>query len=808
MKHLSKYVVILFLMAVQAIGTLAQQATVTGVLKDSTSMEPEPYATIGLREKAGSGAMTATTSDTEGRFTLKAKTGGEYQLVVSSLGKMPIQRDVKIASGETLDLGIIFVTENTQKIEGVEVVAQKQIVKMEADKLTYSVEDDADSKTQTVIELLRKVPMVTVDAQENITVNGSSSFKVYVDGKPNMMMSKNPKEVFRSMPASVVKSIEVITNPGAKYDAEGTGGVLCITMQKQGDGKSNAADGFTVNTRAAIATTQRRQASVYVAEQKGRHSYTVNAFMFHEHQVDGHVDLESRQKDGLVTKTESSLDQDWPYRTFSAGYTLNIDTLRSIEADVETSGWAEKAETDETTRIVMGEETRSEYAMKTDQEEGGRDVSASISYNRSFANIKDGKWTTLYTMSHERAESEADRTVRSVMSGSEITPRNENAKTESRETTQSVVTDVEVPCGEVVTLLTGAKYAGHRSNQENTLTAGTSETDEYKYRYDLAAVYAEGEARFEKTKLRFGLRYEHTWQTQESDHKFSADYGNIVPSAVWSQTLSQSQNIGLSYNVRIKRPSISNLDPNVDRSENNVLSIKHGNPDLEAERSHTMKLTYNTFGQKAMLSLNLSHTICRNGIYGYSRSEGAIIETTYGNILRSNTTDLSVYTRLTLGKKTNVMLQGSAAYVYVRSKELDQSRKGWRPRGFVSLQQTLPADIEMMIGGVIEGTRMELQTTSKGLVGAVVNLSRSFLDKRLTAGLTAITTPDKDGAVRITEEKKATDYESTMKARIPIRRIEATISFRFGKGHFKERQRSTEVDDEGGSDKNKGPHGL
>ena len=115
-------------------------------------------------------------------------------------------------------------------LASVTVVASKPLVKMETDKMTYNVQQDADAKASTVLDMLRKVPMVTVDGQDNITVNGSSSFKVYVDGKPNPMFSANPSQIFKAMPATMVKNIEVITNPGAKYDAEGTGGVLNIVL--------------------------------------------------------------------------------------------------------------------------------------------------------------------------------------------------------------------------------------------------------------------------------------------------------------------------------------------------------------------------------------------------------------------------------------------------------------------------------------------------------------------------------------------------------------------------------------------------
>ena len=118
------------------------------------------------------------------------------------------------------------------ELQGVEVVKQKSLVKSDIDKITYDIESDPDSKSNSVIEMLRKIPMVTVDGEDNIQVNGSSSFKIYVNNKPNQMMSNNPKEVLKSMPATSIKKIEVITNPGPKYDAEGVGGILNIITHK------------------------------------------------------------------------------------------------------------------------------------------------------------------------------------------------------------------------------------------------------------------------------------------------------------------------------------------------------------------------------------------------------------------------------------------------------------------------------------------------------------------------------------------------------------------------------------------------
>lgn len=168
-------------------------------------------------------------TDEKGRFQERLPQKGNYTLQITSVGKRTVIRHFTLTEANPVaDLGTLYTYDDTQMLKGVEVVAQKPLVKAEIDKISYSIEDDPDSKTNTTLEMLRKVPLVTVDGEDNIEVNGSSNFKVHVNGKPNTLMSNNPKEVLRSLPANSVKSIEVITEPGAKYDAEGIGGILNI----------------------------------------------------------------------------------------------------------------------------------------------------------------------------------------------------------------------------------------------------------------------------------------------------------------------------------------------------------------------------------------------------------------------------------------------------------------------------------------------------------------------------------------------------------------------------------------------------
>ena len=255
----------------------AQTTTITGELLDSITRESESFATIRIfkGEKLDKPVAMSVTDD-NGKILQKVEGTGNFTLTISSMGRKVIKRKLHLsAENSMVNLGTILIQDDAKLMKGVEVVAQKPLVKMETDKMTYDVESDVDSKSKTVLDMLRKVPMVTVDGQDNITVNGQGSFKVYVDGKPNVMFSANPSQIFKSMPASSVKSIEVVTNPGAKYDAEGVGGVLNIVMNKIG-GKQKIMNGYN-GSLSAMISNYGWNGSAFVSGQQGKLTYSVNA---------------------------------------------------------------------------------------------------------------------------------------------------------------------------------------------------------------------------------------------------------------------------------------------------------------------------------------------------------------------------------------------------------------------------------------------------------------------------------------------------------------------------------------------------
>ena len=315
---------------------MAQKTTVSGVLMDKTLNEGEPFATVRVFKAGKSDKPIAMfITDENGHFQQEVKGKGKFDIVFSSVGKEELHQSIELGKETPLDLGTIFMKENETMLKGVEIVAQKPLVKMEVDKMSYNVAEDEDSKSNTVLDMLRKVPMVTVDGQDNITVNGSSSFKVYVDGMPNVMFSSNPSMVFKSMPASAVKSIEVMTNPGAKYDAEGAAGVLNIVMNKQNPQAAQSMNGYNGTVRASAGNKQ-LGGSLFLNGQQGKLSYSANVMTSYNKPGNTTTEMEQIQDNGTTQLMTSSNNVKTPFTmgSLTLGYQLDSMSVLNLTAQV------------------------------------------------------------------------------------------------------------------------------------------------------------------------------------------------------------------------------------------------------------------------------------------------------------------------------------------------------------------------------------------------------------------------------------------------------------------------------------------
>ena len=598
-KIIKRTIAALSLSAFISTSLIAQEIKIQGVVVDSLTREGEPFATIRVYKANNDKEPVAMgTTDLEGRFEQAVKRAGDYRVLFSSVGRKNINIPFSIQKGQTtLSLDTIYVTDDVTRLSGVEIVAQKPLVKMEVDKLSYSVENDIDAKSNSVLDMLRKVPMVTVDGNDNITVNGSSSFKVYVDGKPNVMMSSNPSEIFKNMPASSIKDIEVVTNPGARYDAEGVGGVLNLITDRTSESRKQLLNNYNATIRG-MAANRGAGGGAFFSMQKNKFSMSINANVMESFPMESQTEVNRTQftsEGENQLRSSSTMDNSFHIQMGNLNLSYEIDSLNLLTASAGVMGFG--MDIDGQSRTDLGGLA---YTTRNDNKSKRLSVNGSVDYQHTFASNKERMLTLSYliTTAPQRTNNYSWFETDQTSSLLDLTDRYSHAKDNTIEHTWQADFSTPIAAGHKLDL--GAKYIlrdnTSRSDYYDLMGQeqlwDESSSLDYSHKNRILAGYAEYRGTIQRISLTAGLRYEHTWQNVvarlgQTDN-FKLDYGNLVPSANLSYKINDSQNIGATYNLRISRPGITLLNPYVNKSD--PTSISYGNTNLDAEEVHNISL--------------------------------------------------------------------------------------------------------------------------------------------------------------------------------------------------------------------------
>ena len=736
--------------------------TITGVVADSVTHEGEPYATLTIaRADSAANPLKQALTDIKGRFSISSSGTGSYLLMVRSMGRKPMQRAYTVdATTRTIDLGTLLLQDGGNQLQTVEVVAYKPLVKADVDKIAYSVEDDPEANTNTVIEMLKKVPMVTVDGQDNIRVNGNSSFKIYVNGKPNNMMTKNPKEVLKSMPASSIKKIEVITNPGPKYDAEGVGGILNIVTEGKGPEGYNA-------TFSGRANNSSYGGGLYATVKQGKLTMSVNYNASSNHSPKGYTYSDRSQigTDGTVTSSTvadgyTKGHSQWQGGDVEASY--EIDTLRLITGSFSLSKFTSKRDALNTAFSTMPATGQRLYGYRSPShsKENWDDYSASLDYQRSFS-VKDRLLTLSYRLESSPSTSDSrylytDREAADDWQTFIDRMRDQRMDGDENTMEHTFQIDYTTPFAKHHTWEAGVKYILRRNKSDNDrYNLGTGDKDEtydsdnsshYRHHNDILAAYTGYGLTLDKWSARLGLRYEHTLQKVEyllgRGTNFYKNFDDLVPSARLGYKFSDATNLSLGYKMRINRPGIWYLNPYLDDRIPDAIS--QGNPNLDTEKSHAVDLQFSSYNSKLTYTLTGTYQFVNNSIESVDRLvndrniEGLpnptgkdVIYSSYANIGRIQYAGLMAYANWTPITNTRITLNGSVGYSHMSDGQSLRNH-GWCTNIDASLQQTFAKTWIFNASYYVQTPQPTLQGKDARYQWYNFSLSKSFMDKRLT----------------------------------------------------------------------------
>ena len=787
---------------------------IKGMIADSTSGKGLPYATISV-QSGTQGVIKRLASDTNGKFDFTLNAPGKYNIIIQSIGYENGHKEVNLDGEKTnIDLGVIKVSEGVQKIDEVAIVAKKPLVRTEVDKIIYSTEVDPEAKTSNALEMLRKVPLVTVDGEDNIQVKGTSNFKILINGKSSSMMSQNPKDVLRSLPASTIKDIEVVTNPSSKYEAEGAGGIInIITTKKQ-------IDGFMGRVNAGVDSRGGYNAGLYATSKINKFGFSFN-YNFNKFRQPESESLSTRENflssTNRYTKTEgfNKYNGNASFLMGEASYEIDSLNLVSLSFWGYMGGYDSNGEMVTRDFDINNTLTR-HFLNKTTMNMDYGSISGNIDYQRTFKK-PDKTFTISYKLDRSPRNSDNENVVDAFLNYTDYRQRSANDASGTEHTFQ---VDYYDPLTKMHQIESGLKYI-LRQNVSNsdilrydfenwTWSSDKSRINDMDYDQHIFGLYLGYVLKYKKISLKSGLRAEGTindglYKSTENV-SFTNKMFNVIPYLTLSKNMDKGQNMKFSYTQRLSRPGIWYLNPYV--NDLDPLNISYGNPKLDAEISHTFDLSYGKFTPKYNFNLSANSAFTNNSIESVSTMQSnGVKTTTYENIGKNQRYGAYLFGSFKFFKqKLNVNTNLGGNYTLLESNDgRGLKNEGFNYNGSLNCRYTAWKNGTISAYGGIYSPRIMLQGKTSTYYYTSLSLSQELFKKKLSASL-SISDPFRKRA-KYTSTYDDTTFSQTSTNYNYNRMIRIYISYRFGnmKGEVKKARRGIKNDDvKAGGDSNGG----
>ena len=693
-----------------------------------------------------------------------------------------------------------------QTLDEVVVAQRRKLIKNDIDKLTYDVQHDKTAQTKTTLEILKKIPLVTVDGQENIRVQGSTSFKVYRNGHPDPSLSgQNLKDILKAIPASTIKRIEVITDPGAKYDAEGTTAILNIVMMS-----SSKLQGVSGNVNSKIDSYGSVRLGTYLTTKVGKLTTTVNYNYANQNKKQtenyreeayNYVKTGEQKREYGTNSTAATIH----FGNISASY--EIDSLNLMTASANFFGYKADANTqntnerwDKNSLLIYKFDNNMTTPGYSDLNLGGR-------FDYQHKTHLDGEVLTLSYMLAATRPQTTFRQTYSNMVNFPVSYTSYDQNTRERFTEHTFQIDYVRPFGKHHKIESGTKYILRNNNSTSLMDyQGTTPDMESKFKHkaQVAAAYLSYILTAGKWAARAGLRYEFTRMKASYPDGSNADYhanlNDWVPSASLQYKISDGQTLKFSYNTSINRPGIGYLNPAIISTPT---AVSFGNANLGSSRNQKLQLVYMLVTSKFTLQLSPYYSFTNNGIGRILYEQNRKDVSTFQNILKSKIFGISSYTAWTPFTGTSFTLNASMRYARITLPTPYIKNSGCGGGIYFDWEQKIPWKLTLTtsLGGEY-GNRVYNPYAIEGhWFYYNFTLTRRFLKDKLTVSLSAESpfVKERSTTYRIVQG----DYTGYERAVMKPQCFKIGLSWKFGKlrASVKKAARSIENDDLVGSKK-------
>jgi outer membrane receptor for ferrienterochelin and colicin len=713
--------------------------SISGVVLDSTTNKPVEYATVALMSGNSDKPVNGAVCDEKGRFDIRKVAPGNYRVVISFIGYSTKTINVTVpAHNNEVNIGSIKISDSSSILKEITVEAQKPLIEERVDRTIYNADNDATAKGGDASDVLRRVPMLTVDMDGNVSLRGNQNIQVLINNKPSTIVAQNVSDALKQIPADQIKSVEVITSPSARYDAEGSAGIINIITKK------NNLEGLTLNIDAGVGLrgsnlglngNYRRGKMGFSLGGWGRANYNVTGETYNETVIPGierQVQTANTLNRGLFGNYTLGWDYDINEKNFiTSSVRFGVRNHNRFQDDFLT----------EKTDLING--TTINSLSEIENKDEANSVDASLTYTHLYE--KQGR--ELSFQGQYSRNNNNSYFINELISGNGVTIENENDSYNQEITIQA---DYVTPIGTNQILEIGGKDIMRKVFSD--VVGGNIRASNLNYEQNVLAGYLSYTLSLNSGySFKAGSRYEYTTidaYTQDPDEgRTNVDipsYGVIVPSLNVSKKFKNGKTVKLSYNRRIQRPSIRYLNPNQQNQNNNNFTI--GNPYLDPEYTNNYELGYSTFIKGTSLNFTLFARNTNDAIQSLrdavpSTTPGdptQAIRTTYANIGSESAYGSSVFASVNIGK---LMLNGGGDVYYAvldnnsPNEQYRASNEGWVISGRLFGSYDLGKGWAAQFFGFGRGRNVQLQGYQGNFRMYSVGFRKEFNEKRGSVGL-------------------------------------------------------------------------
>ncbi|PWK75847.1 outer membrane receptor for ferrienterochelin and colicin [Mucilaginibacter oryzae] len=649
-------------------------SSIKGTVADSVSKATLPLITVRLKGPDNETIKVAVTKD-DGSFIFTLVPVSKYTLYINAIGYQTKTVTIDLTQQKILDLKPIYLNNATTALKEVSITAERPIIRQKADRIIYDLKADPESKGNNVLTIMRKVPYLSLDGNDNLLLRGSSGFRVFINGKPSGSLENNLKAVLKSMPASTIERIEVITNPPSKYDAEGLAGIInIITGKKINDGING-----TVNINESLPTGGPGVGASFTAK-KGR--FGISAL------GGGSINNapETYNNNNRVDTSGNILTQQGYQRSnsktayFGTEMSLQIDTLHLLTAQFNYNG-SQANDHNGQASVLNSPAGFQQYNFANNGKATGYGIDAGINYEMGFKAVKNRLLTLSYLYStnlNNRNGNVEFLNQLHINHTNFIQTDRQNFKE------HTVQLDFVTPVNKV-NIEAGLKGIFRNNSSDFSYRDLDSTTGLYRRNDGLSnaftntqnvfSAYNSYQVNLNSWNINAGLRMEETVIRANFMSTASAadqNYFNVIPNLSVSKHFKDESSINFGFSQRIRRPGVNRLNPYTDRSNPNFEVT--GNPDLKPVLLNDIQFNYSS-NKKLSVNIGADYSFMNNldvQVVNFNKATQTN-QVTYANTGKASSVGINFYLAYPATKIYNVSLNGSSMYLWLQGQSAGQT---------------------------------------------------------------------------------------------------------------------------------------